>query len=181
MSKTKFILGHLFFPCSDCEDWLTFWSRKPSYGEGKLQECSAYLHSSFPSEYPSGIPSPRSILQEHTTALWRLPQIYMWYLPQLLFFWCYELVLSVWGWEAGSNPVGCPGCSCIIAHIYLSEKCFILRFLWEYIALTVDKWSYDSCILLLYILLWGPATAAQRSCGCPIPGGSPGQVGWVLF
>ena len=26
---------------------------------------------------------------------------------------------------------------------------------------------------------WGPGTAAQ-SCGCPIPGGAPGQVGWDL-
>jgi len=25
---------------------------------------------------------------------------------------------------------------------------------------------------------WGAGTAAQRSCGCPIPGGAQGQVGW---
>ena len=25
---------------------------------------------------------------------------------------------------------------------------------------------------------WGPGTAAQRNCGCPIPEGIQGQVGW---
>ena len=25
---------------------------------------------------------------------------------------------------------------------------------------------------------YGPGTAACRSCGCPIPGGAQGQVGW---
>ena len=28
---------------------------------------------------------------------------------------------------------------------------------------------------------WGPGTAAQRSCGCPITGRTEGQVGWGLW
>ena len=38
-----------------------------------------------------------------------------------------------------------------------------------------DQMLGGNCLLRVW---WGAGTAAQRSCGCPIPGGTEGQVGW---
>jgi len=55
-------------------------------------------------------------------------------------------------------------------HVQISRSCFFYR--WTHIKEeTSNTWG------LLFLVL---AQAAQGSCGCPIPGGAQGQVGWAL-